>query len=385
MNETVLIPDGEKLYALYVVHCLKKAFPKMKIIVCSDHFNSNFRYSKFVNRCYESRISDPAAYLPELVRIIRAENIDWLIPCTTDGIDVILRNRAELEKECRIIALPAREAFLAVSNKWEFHNILKSKGIPTPETDFLRDARQLKTSKYPLLLKPVNGESGVGIHMLDAFPEQGLVENIIASGKDYILQEFIDGYDIDCSVLCSEGKILASTIQMNLGEKERFVPGNDKIRFLHEEKLMDVVAKTVEALRWTGVAHIDLRYDRLRDVYHMVDFNPRFWGSLLGSYSVGVNFPQLLLMLSKNIDFDPPIFRERYFVSLRRYFKDALARTLTYGISETNWWVLMADPVFSIRKLLMTKRHKNPAPAITGRFMPGKLRGPRLRESRTKP
>jgi len=357
MNQTVLIPDGEKMYSFHVVYCLKKACPNLHFIACSDKFNSSFQYSKFVRKCYRLNCEEDqdSIYFEEILRIIRKENVNLLVPCTTAGIDFTLRHRKALEIECDIVPLPERETFDLVSDKWALFKTLIANGIPTPETVLYRDADQFKTIQYPVLLKPINGESGVNIRKLDQLPGPSFIQTLESAGEDYIIQEYIDGYDIDCSILASEGTLLAHTIQMNLGEKARYSPGNDRIQFLRENKVLETVRKTCELLEWTGVAHIDLRYDNERKVYHIIDFNPRFWGSILGSYSAGVNFPYLLYLMSCNIRFESPEFKEKLFVSLRQFLKDAFSRSLKYGLRDTNLEFIIADPVFSIRKLLRMK------------------------------
>ena len=352
MTQTVLIPDGEKLYSFYVIYCLKKACRNLKFIVWSDKFYTNPPYSKYISECRRPPARhDMDSYYERLLDMIRTENVDLLLPCTTDGIEFILHHREDLEKECALIALPPLQTFDLVSDKWALHQTLAAGGIPTPASALFRDAEQLKDARYPVMLKPTHGESGVNIRKLDRMPDQALIETLQNAGEDFIIQQFIDGCDIDCSILASEGRILAHTIQMNIGDKSRFNPGNDKIKFVRDDRLLETVRKTSELLSWTGVAHIDLIRDA-RGTYQIIDFNPRFWGSILGSYSAGVNFPFLLYQLTLNLDFECPDFRETFFVSLRQFVKDARARSLDYGLRETNLKFILADPVFSLRKFL---------------------------------
>jgi len=70
----------------------------------------------------------------------------------------------------------------------------------------------------------------------------------------------------------------------------------------------------MKLLRWSGVAHIDLRYDRQADEIKVIEINARYWGSLLGSLHAGINFPLLAVKTAKGEAFE----QKEY--SLNRYF-----------------------------------------------------------------
>jgi predicted ATP-grasp superfamily ATP-dependent carboligase len=53
----------------------------------------------------------------------------------------------------------------------------------------------------------------------------------------------------------------------------------------------------LEATRYSGVGHLDGRYDPRTDDYRILELNPRFWGSLLYSTNAGLNYPELLVRL----------------------------------------------------------------------------------------
>ena len=57
-------------------------------------------------------------------------------------------------------------------------------------------------------------------------------------------------------------------------------------------RVLDVVARMVAAFNWNGVAHVDLR-DVVDGHIEIIEVNPRFWGSVLGSLHAGINFPDL--------------------------------------------------------------------------------------------
>lgn len=136
-----------------------------------------------------------------------------------------------------------------------------------------------------------------------------------------LVQEYIEGYDIDCSVLCKEGNILAFTIQKgNMIGKSEFVP-QIGLDFLYEPELYRVVERLMKSLNWSGVAHIDMRYDKNDKQFKVIEINPRFWMSLNASLLAGVNFPYLYCLASMNEKFERPEYEFMKYVNLKGLVK----------------------------------------------------------------
>src|SRR2546428_697479 len=50
----------------------------------------------------------------------------------------------------------------------------------------------------------------------------------------------------------------------------------------------------MQALKWSGIVNIDFIYDENDKQAKILEVNPRYWQSLLGSLFAGVNFPYLV-------------------------------------------------------------------------------------------
>lgn len=147
-----------------------------------------------------------------------------------------------------------------------------------------------------------------------------------------------------CSVLCWQGKVLAYTIQQQLGESKGFSPKIDKLKFIHDSIILDIVSTTMEALQWNGIANLDLRYSYETGEIFLLEINPRFWQSLMGSLSIGVNFPHLLYLLSIDMSFAPVSYEDGYYAKFSRFFKDVLDGSAEYSWSDTNTKYFLLDP-----------------------------------------
>ncbi|MFQ5436991.1 MAG: ATP-grasp domain-containing protein, partial [Anaerolineae bacterium] len=136
--------------------------------------------------------------------------------------------------------------------------------IPCPRTRLVTSDENFEQSlnclSFPALLKPVRGSDGKGIQI---FNDSVSLIKTLEKNKDfagqYIVQSFIDGYDIDCNVLCQDGKILAHTIQKGFIFRGRQFAPPAGIEFVQNEQIFEIVNRWVSATRWTGVAHLDLR------------------------------------------------------------------------------------------------------------------------------
>ncbi|WP_414621941.1 ATP-grasp domain-containing protein [Calothrix sp. CCY 0018] len=349
---SVLIPDPcYNPLAYYVIRCLKEASSEFEVnlIVSSDKISNDnswlvfYKHSLFVdNLFFAENPIDSVQFLDEVIRIVENKGIDIIYPASEEGYKFVAKYH-QLSKFCKIVALPSDEALYTAFDKWKLYLFLKQHNISTPESFLLEEIKQVSQFNYPILLKPVDGSGGKNIQKFDSLTKENSQFIFDDSNEVYIVQEYIDGYDMGCSVICHEGKILAYTIQQQLGEAEGFGPKIDKLKFVHDSAVIEIVTKTMNALQWNGIANLDLRYNSQTGQICVIEINPRFWQSLMGSLSVGVNFPYLLYLLSSDISFEPVSYPEKYYAKFHQFIKDALNGSLQYSLSNTNFKYFLSD------------------------------------------
>jgi predicted ATP-grasp superfamily ATP-dependent carboligase len=205
---------------------------------------------------------------------------------------------------------------------------------------------------YPLLLKPRRGGNGVGIvrchhaaevtAYLDARPHLW---------NQVVIQTEVAGWDIDCSVLCANGKIVAHTIQRPLVRSSSDFKPAPAVEFIEDEGALSVVGRLMAALGWTGVAHVDMRYD-VRGNITILEVNPRFWGSLPGSVQAGVNFPYLAVLLALGRPLPPVRSMPCRYIAGGAAFRALFqGRRPTFRISQTPWLDMVRDPGPTLQEL----------------------------------
>lgn len=307
----VLIPDGESWLAYSVQSCLAQ-IPDIKVVVLSNNAWDSMRFSRYTHQFFSYvQGEDDKAKLEAVYDTVKRAQIDIVLPVDNDSIRLLSLHKKSLLEITALAPVPDVELIDIAANKWLLAEWLQQHDIPCPTTILYRldqdFEKELDALTFPVLLKPTQqlGDSvGVGGRGICIFNNRS---ELLAFRKEntvgqYIIQSFINGYDLGCNVLCREGKIEAYTIQKGfMASNVRFEPAVG-IDFIDNTEAYNVVSDLVSKLNWTGVANFDLRYDEQDQQIKVIEINPRFWGSLLGSFCAGVNFPYLACLAGLDQD-----------------------------------------------------------------------------------
>ncbi|MEL6306001.1 MAG: ATP-grasp domain-containing protein, partial [Bacteroidota bacterium] len=244
-----------------------------------------------------------------------------------------------------------QETAAMVCDKWEFFEQLKDDDIPVPITELGEHHQKIP---YPKILKPRKGQNGNGVFLVE---NEGELQQNDFPKDSYLAQDYIDGYDIDCSFLADNGKILACTVQKPIGIRSlwnRFRPSRE-IELCHNKAVVNVIHKVVQKLEWSGVGHADLRFSEKDGRYYLIEINPRYWSSILASLAAGINFPVQALnhpayVLAKRD------FNEVYYLGIKSKIKQVLGKKLNGQRKDI--------PVFSSLSHMV----KDPLPFLAFKF-----------------
>jgi predicted ATP-grasp superfamily ATP-dependent carboligase len=368
---SVLVLDGQSDFSVPVIRCLADT-PDVKIHVLSIDKWAPSQFSRHVASFEVVDVSEgPEQRLGIIRDAVRRKNVDVMLPVAEDAIRFVAAHREEMRHIGAIPPTPELEPFEVISDKWGLAQFTTDHGIPAPCTTLLPagDAMDLRTMglRFPVLCKPTDRSNGSGIHLCQ--DQEALIMfagSTTAKESRYLVQRFIEGFDIDCSVLCVEGSILAYTVQRGfIGSSQPFAPPVG-IEFVQEDRTLDVVEQLMRKLRWTGVAHVDLRYDIQEDVPKVIEVNARYWRSLLGSLVAGVNFPNLACRTALGETFPVPEYRHSRFISkplpALRYLMHpkGMSGVASVSFAETNFAYMFRDPlpdlVREIRNLYRGRR-----------------------------
>lgn len=356
MKVSILIPDGESHLLIYVINSLSQ-IKEVKIHVMSNVKYISIRSSRYIHSFSYYPKADEQDWIDNINHEITKHNIDIVMPIFEDGIKTAIKFQEYLIQG-KLCLLPAYNNFETARNKWLLTQHLLIHNIPFPKSVLCSPNRSISIDyiNFPVILKPILGTGGGdGVSYFSNAEElqNHLSKNILNTG--HIIQEYVKGYDIGCSVLCRSGDILAFTIQKaTMLNSNPFKPLLG-VQFVYEDGLYKIIEKLMKSLNWSGVAHIDLKYDEKYQIYKIIEVNTRFWGSLDASLMAGVNFPQLYCMASLKESFDIPTYKHINYLNLKGLAKSVVKKKsllwdFNFIMKNTPVGLALRDPLPTVFK-----------------------------------
>jgi predicted ATP-grasp superfamily ATP-dependent carboligase len=326
-----LIPDGENEHVLWATRSLAQS-GVVDIHILSAKRWPPVRFSRHC-RLYEFKPlgTDHRSRLAAVTDIIKRTHVDVLLPVSEEGVSFAISERETLTGLVALPPLPDLDAFNTARDKWLLNQFACRHRLPAPPSLLVVfDAvfeQALASLEYPVLLKPTRSTDGLGIRRFDSRDAlwrflQG--QDRAAFAGNYLVQSFVPGFDLGFSALCHEGRMLAFTMQRGvISAAHRFGPLM-AMEFIREEDVLEIGRRLLAALRWGGVAHVDLRRDSRDGQAKILEINARYWGSLLGSLVAGVNFPYLACLAAQGQVFPVPTYQLKTYMHTTTALKEGL-------------------------------------------------------------
>jgi len=345
---SVLLLDGETTHAPAVAHCLT-AVQGLTLHVLSSRPRVPLRFSRRTAsfHTWDGCAAPGAGSVCDV--LARRLGVDVCIAAGELAQEFLVREREHIGVPC--IGVPSSDSLEKGRDKWRLATFLMAHRLPHPHTVLCSaygGGWRINEMRFPVLVKPRLGGNGIGIRRFDDAGALSQHLSVAGPWDKTIVQTLLDGFDIDCSVLCDRGEVLAYTIQRGfLGASGFRPPGG--IEFVDDERVIGIVRKMMAALSWSGVAHVDLRYDSRANQLNVIEINPRFWGSVLGSLHAGVNFPYLACQAALGRPFVTPDFRRCRYVAgataLSYWSRGRIStRSTGFSFSDTAFWYVRHDP-----------------------------------------
>jgi carbamoyl-phosphate synthase large subunit len=259
-------------------------------------------------------IDDPG-YVPALQALCEEHDVGAVLPLTDLDIEVL----AHAHAAGRLPALvPAAEVARATYDKYETHLLLGRLGLPSPPTVLPERDEGLDALHYPVMIKPRRGSGARSIHLAhDAAQARFFVDYV---AEPTMIQRAMSGPE--CSIDClgdRDGRCLNAIPRTMLESR-----GGESIKgqVVHDDELIELGRRTMEALRVRGPATIQVFRDPDIGV-GITDVNTRFGGAFPAPvYAAlpGRTYPELIVRLAAGDQVEPHVGEFRAGMTFTRYY-----------------------------------------------------------------
>jgi predicted ATP-grasp superfamily ATP-dependent carboligase len=312
----ILVLDGEHRSALAALRALGRkghqvyTASQLKRTACgfSRYCKGSVRYSS-PNNNRSQFISDIKEHLKKL-------RIDVLLAMTDATMYRILQHENEIRK---LVVIPAVsfEQYKRASDKCNLMKMAKRLNVEYPQTLYFRNAEQALLKKeqfeYPLVLKPQS--SIIELNNRLVYCSVSIIDSPqmlyhVLTGRSYyqypfMVQNFIRGEGLGVFVLCTNGELKAYCAHKRIREKPPW--GGVSVvseSMIPSQSVLNNASVLLKELNWNGVAMVEFKNDLSGNIAKLMEINARFWGSLQLSIDAGIDFPNLLINMYCNSQFN---------------------------------------------------------------------------------
>ena len=212
--------------------------------------------------------------------------------------------------------MPSAEVARATYDKYEAHLLLERHSLPSPPT--VLPEEDLDALDYPVMVKPRRGSGARSIHLArDAAQARFFIDYV---AEPTMVQRAMGGPELSIDCLGDlEGRCLNAIPRTMLESR-----GGESIKgqVVHDEELIELGRRTMEALRVRGPATIQVFRDP--DVgLGITDVNTRFGGAFPAPvYAAlpGRTYPELIVRMAAGETVEPHVGEFRAGMTFTRYY-----------------------------------------------------------------
>jgi len=309
---TVLLLDADSRVGTACLQSLGPAGHRVHVAV--RRLGAPAERSRWCRRVHLQPAAEPVdAGVAWLVELDARFGFALVVP-TTEASLRWLRALPEDHPVRRKAVLPSNDALDAALDKSRTAAIARALGLPVPATrEMAQCARDLPLpddvrrppGRWPVVLKPVRskvvrGGKLASLAVAVVHDEEARALTLGAWLPDTPVQEqaWVPGRGVGVEVLYEHGRMAWHFVHERLHEWP-LTGGASTLRRAAgpEPELVEMTRRLLDHLQWHGVAMVEWRRDA-GGVVHLMEINPRLWGSLPLTIAAGVPIPLGLLSLA---------------------------------------------------------------------------------------
>ncbi|MDO6605129.1 ATP-grasp domain-containing protein [Arenibacter palladensis] len=241
----------------------------------------------FTDVCVKAPFSGSEGYLDWVIKVIKDNNVDLVIPSFDEDVSFLIDHRKQIELTGAKLVLNNAELVHLCNDKWEFYQTLKSNNCPyVIPSSLSSDFHELERDfGLPLLLKPRQGFASKGIFKVHDQNTFDLHKKEI--GKKLMVQPLIgkDDEEFTTGAFCdgSGGYYAIITFRRRLSKE-----GYTNIAEVFQSKqIEEAVLNICKILKPIGPTNFQFRMHN--GVCQLLEINPRFSASTSMRVAFGYN------------------------------------------------------------------------------------------------
>jgi carbamoyl-phosphate synthase large subunit len=272
----------------YFKEALKELFLDGKIVTADMQNNAPAAWVGDIHELLP-RVTDEC-YIARLLEICNKHEIKLLIPLIDTELQVLADHRLEFESIGTCVLISSPEVIRICYDKSKTASFFESIQVNAPKTVNAQQTLSNPDAYYPLMLKPANGSSSVGVTKINNAEELKFFLKYIPNP---IVQEYIIGQEYTVDVLMDfQGKAHAAVPRLRIETRAGEVSKGMTVK---DRDIMMIAKKVAEALPG-AIGCITMQcFVTREDQLVFIEINPRFGGGIPLSLAAGAKYPETII------------------------------------------------------------------------------------------
>lgn len=300
--DAVLVLDADSRAGLATVQSLGRRGVPLHVGVRAA--GSLTAHSRWVTQIHQQPAGESVAEAHAWMRDLHAQHRFVLIVPTTEASLLWLRALSPQDPLRMLALLPSDEALDIALSKEGTRALAERIGLPVPGSRLLARGTlpgDHEASGFPCVLKPAASKVQVDGRLVtlapvvvrDASMRTALLKKWLRH-VDVQEQQWVPGRGVGVELVYADGKVVAEFVHERLHELPLTGGGSTLRRAAKaDQRLLELSKRLLDALQWQGVAMVEWRRADDGSV-HLMEINPRLWGSLPLTIAAGVDVPAIL-------------------------------------------------------------------------------------------
>lgn len=255
--------------------------------------------SRWVTRCVTLPKEGALDALYNLCAELAETETPVLLPVGAATLAALAENRPRFDAVCAL-CIPTKEQLALFNDKEAVHDLAEKNGLPVPKeyAPLPGESEQAFAARvtFPCVVKPTCGEK-FGLHAEQRYRIVRTADELLSALRHFeqltgslpLVQEYLPGNGMGCSVLAQNGQILCSIGHRRIREYPVSGGPSSCCTVMDERPLLKSVEPLIRAAGYSGVAMFEFK-EAADGSPELLEINPRVWGTYPLTHVSGSDF-----------------------------------------------------------------------------------------------